>query len=62
MLDLSKWTKTCPEMRVFVRRELPHPGATLDAFEVRDGYADARSVARSRGWLDLAHAMTGCGP
>ncbi len=24
--------------------------------------ADARSVARSRGWLDLAHAMTGCGP
>ena len=62
MLDLSKWTKTCPEMRVFVRRELPHPGATQDAFEVRDGYADARTVARSRGWLDLAHAMTGCGP
>jgi len=21
-----------------VRRELPHPGATLDAFEIRDGY------------------------
>ncbi len=38
MLDLSKWTKSCPDMRVFVRRELPHPGATLDAFEIRDGY------------------------
>ncbi len=38
MLDLSKWTKTCPDMRVIVRRELPHPGATLDAFEIRDGY------------------------
>ena len=25
-------------MRVIVRRELPHPGATLDAFEIRDGY------------------------
>ena len=25
-------------MQVIVRRELPHPGATLDAFEVRDGY------------------------
>jgi hypothetical protein len=25
-------------MRVVVRRELPHPGATLDAFEIRDGY------------------------
>jgi len=29
MLDLSRWTKTCPGMRVIVRRELPHPGATL---------------------------------
>jgi len=25
-------------MRVIVRRERPHPGATLDAFEIRDGY------------------------
>ena len=25
-----------PDMRVIVRRELPHPGATLDAFEIRD--------------------------
>ena len=38
MLDLSKWSSTCPGMRVIVRRELPHPGATLDAFEIRDGY------------------------
>ena len=38
MLDLSRWTKACPRMRVIVRRELPHPGATLDAFEIRDGY------------------------
>jgi len=38
MLDLSNWAKTCPDMRVIVRRELPHPGATLDAFEIRDGY------------------------
>ncbi len=38
LLDLSRWTKTCPGMRVIVRRELPHPGATLDAFEIRDGY------------------------
>jgi hypothetical protein len=38
LLDLSRWTASCPGMRVLVRRELPHPGATLDAFEVRDGY------------------------
>ncbi len=38
MLDLSRWSSTCPDMRVIVRRELPHPGATLDAFEIRDGY------------------------
>ena len=25
-------------MRVIVRREHPHPGATLNAFEIRDGY------------------------
>ena len=31
MLDLSRWTATCPGMRVIVRREHPHPGATLDA-------------------------------
>jgi len=38
MLDLSRWTTTCPGMRVIVRREHPHPGATLNAFEIRDGY------------------------
>ncbi len=38
LLDLSTWTGTRPDMRVVVRRELPHPGATLDAFEIRDGY------------------------
>jgi len=38
LLDLSRWTGSCPDMRVIVRRELPHPGATLDAFEIRDGY------------------------
>jgi hypothetical protein len=38
LLDLTRWSATCPGMRVIVRRELPHPGATLDAFEIRDGY------------------------
>ena len=38
LLDLSRWTTTCPGIRVIVRREQPHPGATLDMFEVRDGY------------------------
>ena len=38
LLDLTRWTDSCPDLRVIVRRELPHPGATLDAFEIRDGY------------------------
>ena len=38
LLDLGRWHTTCPGMRVIVRRELPHPGATLDAFEIRDGF------------------------
>ncbi len=38
LLDLSNWTTDCPGMRVIIRRELPHPHATLDAFEMRDGY------------------------
>ena len=38
LLDLTRWRASCPGMRVIVRRELPHPGATLDAFEVRDGF------------------------
>jgi hypothetical protein len=35
MLDLTGWPDP---MRVIVRRERPHPGAQLDAFEHRDGY------------------------
>ncbi len=38
LLGLSRWASTCPQMRVIVRRELPHPGATLDASEICDGY------------------------
>ncbi len=38
LLDLTRWSSDCSGMRVIVRRELPHPGATLDAFEVRDGF------------------------
>jgi Transposase DDE domain group 1 len=35
MLDRAGWPQA---MRVIVRRERPHPGAQLDAFEERDGY------------------------
>ena len=35
LLDLAGWPAA---MRVIVRRERPHPGAQLDAFEERDGY------------------------
>jgi hypothetical protein len=35
LLDLPSWPAG---MRVVVRRERPHPGAQLDAFEHRDGY------------------------
>ena len=57
MLDLSKWTKTCPDMRVIVRRELPHPGATLDAFEIRDGYRyQAFTTNTGRGQLAFLEA------
>jgi hypothetical protein len=35
LLDLPGWPAG---MRVIVRRERPHPGAQLDAFEHRDGY------------------------
>ena len=52
LLDLSRWTKSCPGMRVIVRRELPHPGATLDAFEIRDGYRyQAFTTNTARGQL-----------
>ncbi len=59
VLDLSRWTTTCPGMRVIVRRELPHPGATLDAFEIRDGYryqAFTTNTARGQlAFLDARH-------
>jgi hypothetical protein len=32
LLKLSRWAGSCPGMRIIVRWELPHPGATLDAF------------------------------
>ncbi len=46
-------------MRVIVRRELPHPGATLDAFEIRDGFryqAFATNTARGQlAFLEARH-------
>jgi len=57
LLDLSKWTADCPDMRVIVRRELPHPGATLDAFEIRDGYRyQAFTTNTPRGQLAFLEA------
>jgi len=57
VLDLSRWTKHCPDMRVIVRRELPHPGATLDAFEIRDGYRyQAFTTNTRRGQLAFLEA------
>ena len=57
LLDLSRWTKDCPGMRVIVRRELPHPGATLDAFEIRDGYRyQAFTTNTGRGQLAFLEA------
>jgi hypothetical protein len=57
VLDLRRWTKTCPDMRVVVRRELPHPGATLDAFEIRDGYRyQAFTTNTRRGQLAFLEA------
>ncbi len=44
-------------MRVIVRRELPHPGATLDAFEIRDGYRyQAFTTNTPRGQLAFLEA------
>ena len=57
LLDLSRWIKTCPGMRVIIRRELPHPGATLDAFEIRDGYRyQAFTTNTPRGQLAFLEA------
>ncbi len=59
LLDLGRWTAGCPGMRVIVRREHPHPGATLDAFEIRDGYRyQAFTTNTPRGqlaFLDARH-------
>ena len=44
-------------LRVVVRRELPHPGATLDAFEIRDGYRyQAFTTNTARGQLAFLEA------
>jgi len=57
LLDLSRWAGSCPGMRVIVRRELPHPGATLDAFEIRDGYRyQAVTTNTRRGQLAFLEA------
>lgn len=59
LLDLSRWRSSCPEMRVIVRRELPHPGATLDTFEIRDGYRyQAFTTNTARGQLAFLEAGT----
>jgi len=59
MLDLTRWTTTCAGMRVIVRREHPHPGATLDAFEIRDGYRYQAFTINTAGgrlaFLDARH-------
>ena len=55
LLELSRWTSTCPGMPVIVRWELPHPGVTLDAFDIRDGYRDqAFTTNTTRGQLALS--------
>ncbi len=57
LLDLTRWTASCPGMRVIVRRELPHPGATLDAFEIRDGFRyQAFTTNTHRGQLAFLEA------
>ncbi len=57
LLDLGRWAGSGPGMRVIVRREHPHPGATLDAFEVRDGYRyQAFTTNTARGQLALLDA------
>ena len=59
MLDLTRWTQACSGMRVIVRREHPHPGATLDAFEIRDGYRYQAFTTNTAGgqlpFLDARH-------
>jgi hypothetical protein len=62
--QLSAWPK---KMRVFARRERPHPGAQLTLFEAEDGWRYTLWVtnrpAATRGWLgqpayiDAAHRV-----
>ena len=62
--QLESWPKT---MRVFARRERPHPGAQLTLFEAGDGWRYSLWVtnlpARLRGWraspayIDAAHRV-----
>ena len=58
LLDLTGWPDG---MRVLVRRERPHPGAQLDAFEHRDGYryqAFATNTPRGQlAFLDARHRV-----
>ncbi len=57
LLELSRWAGGCPGMRIIVRRELPHPGATLDAFEIRDGFRyQAFTTNTARGQLAFLEA------
>jgi len=53
-LNLSGWPGG---LRVIVRRERPHPGAQLHAFEERDGYRyQAVATNTTRGQLQLIEA------
>ena len=61
---LAAWP---PSMRVFARRERPHPGAQLTLFEIEDGYRYTLWVTNlpeaTRGWrgnpayIDAAHRV-----
>ncbi len=54
LLNLSGWPGG---LRVIVRRERPHPGAQLHAFEERDGYRyQAVATNTTRGQLQLIEA------
>jgi len=58
VLDLARWPAG---MRVLVRRERPHPGAQLDAFEERDGYR-YQAIATNTAVGQLAMLGTGRTP
>lgn len=50
LLDLAGWPQA---MRVIIRRERPHPGAQLDAFEERDGYRYQAMATNTGVWTEL---------